>query len=202
MPLNTVFRTIREQVADRIRTDVLAGELASGEPLREQALAQRFGVSRGPVRDALLQLTQEGLLVAKPNCGVRVREAPGEQVQKLLVDIRRRIEALALRRGFDRIAGDGLPRLGAIVDAIKTACEQEDLTSLVEHDMAFHRAIVEMAEDDDLVALWLPIVVRMMLHYARHDGLMESYREHAVVLEAIRAKDRRAAVAALKENIQ
>ena len=202
MPTDVVHRTIREQIADRLRRDVLSGQLDSGAPLREEALAQRFGVSRGPIRDALIQLTQEGLLVAKPNCGVRVREAPSAQVQKLVVDMRRRIEALALRQGFDRIAGEGLPRLEGTVDAIKAACGEEDVPSLVEHDMAFHRAIVEMAEDEDLVAIWLPIVVRMMLHYSRHGDLMESYREHAAVVDAIRAKDRRAAVAALKENIQ
>jgi len=202
MPNDVVHRTIREQIADRLRRDVLSGALGSGAPLREEALAQRFGVSRGPIRDALIQLTQEGLLVAKPNCGVRVREAPGAEIQKLVVDMRRRIEALALRQGFRRIADEGLPRLEGIVDAIKTACEEEDLPSLVEHDMAFHRAIVEMAEDDDLVAIWMPIVVRMMLHYSRHEDLMESYREHVAVVDAIRAKDRRVAVAALKENFQ
>ena len=185
MPTDVVHRTIREQIADRLRRDVLSGQLDSGAPLREEALAQRFGVSRGPIRDALIQLTQEGLLVAKPNCGVRVREAPSAHVQKLVVEMRRRIEALALRQGFDRVAGEGLPRLEGAVDAIRTACEEEDVPSLVEHDMAFHRTIVEMAEDDDLVAIWLPIVVRMMLHYSRHGDLMESYREHAAVLKAI-----------------
>ena len=64
-----VFRTIREQIADRIRADVIAGRLAEGTNLREQALAKQYGVSRAPIRDALLQLTQEGLLIAKPNCG-------------------------------------------------------------------------------------------------------------------------------------
>ena len=202
MPTDVVHRTIREQIADRLRRDVLSGQLDSGAPLREEALAQRFGVSRGPIRDALIQLTQEGLLVAKPNCGVRVREAPSAEIQKLVVDMRRRIEALALRQGFGRIADEGLSRLEGIVDAIRMACEEEDVPALVEHDMAFHRAIVEMAEDDDLVAIWMPIVVRMMLQYSRHGDLMESSREHAAVVDAIRAKDRRAAVAALKENIQ
>ena len=69
----TVHRTIREQVAAHLRYAVLSGELGEGEALREQPLARHFGVSRGPVRDALLQLTQEGLLVAEQNCGVRVR---------------------------------------------------------------------------------------------------------------------------------
>ena len=59
-----VDRTIREQVADQIRADVISGKLAGGTSLREQALAEQYGVSRAPIRDALLQLTQEGLLVA------------------------------------------------------------------------------------------------------------------------------------------
>ena len=78
MPTETVFRTMREQIVEYIRKDLLAGDLKAGDPLREKELAERFGVSRGPVRDALLQLTQEGLLVARPHRGVVVfdREAP------------------------------------------------------------------------------------------------------------------------------
>ena len=78
-----VYRTIREQIAERIRSDVLSRRFEEGVSLREAALAQRFGVSRAPVRDALLQLTQEGLLVAKPNCGVRVGPKPDEAIQPL-----------------------------------------------------------------------------------------------------------------------
>jgi DNA-binding GntR family transcriptional regulator len=73
-----VFRTIREQVADRIRADGLSGRLSEGTSLREQSLARQYGVSRAPIRDALLQLTQEGLLVAKPNCGVQVASPSGD----------------------------------------------------------------------------------------------------------------------------
>jgi len=63
----SVFRTTREQIADRIRTEVLSEKIAIGTSLREQAWGTRYGVSRAPVRDALLQLTQEGLLEARPN---------------------------------------------------------------------------------------------------------------------------------------
>jgi DNA-binding GntR family transcriptional regulator len=179
---------------------VLSGELSGGEPLREQALAARFGVSRGPIRDALLQLTQEGILVAKPNCGTKVREAPSERIQPLIVRLRQEIEVFALRSAFDRAASEGLPRLEAILERLRSACEAGDLAGVAEHDMAFHRAIVEMPGDDDLVAMWLPIVVRMMLHYTRHGDLMESYREHATILDAIRAGKKREAVQALKAN--
>ena len=102
-----VARTIREQVADRIRADVLSGRLTEGTSLREHALAKQYRVSRAPIRDALLQLTQEGLLVAKPNCGVRVA-AVKEETQELLVNMRRQIEIFALQKGFANIDDEAL----------------------------------------------------------------------------------------------
>ena len=103
MANSTVYRTIREQIVEQIRNDVLSGEIAAGESLREQKLAERFGVSRGPIRDALLQLTQEGLLVAQPNRGVRVGQGPSELIQPLVVALRRRIEAFALETVLDQL---------------------------------------------------------------------------------------------------
>ena len=201
MASSRLYRTIREQITDQIRTDVLSGEFPRGGQLREQALAERFGVSRGPIRDALLQLTQEGLLVAKPNCGVKVGEPPSEWIQPLVVQLRQQIETFALRAVFDQ-AERAVEGLEKICERLRVACEENDTASVVKHDMAFHRLIVELAEDEDLLAIWLPIVVRMMLHYTRHGDLIENYREHKAILDAIRRRDRRAAIRALKANIQ
>ena len=197
-----VFRTIREQIADRIRADVLAGRLAEGTNLREQALAKQYGVSRAPIRDALLQLTQEGLLVAKPNCGVRVAGLSGEEIQPLVVELRRKIEVFALRRVFSSLTDADVEHLDDTVRRLKTACEKKDLAEVIQQDMALHRYILEATGETDLLAIWLPIVSRMFLHYSRHRNMMESYREHAAIVDAIRKKDRRAAIAALKANIQ
>lgn len=199
---DTVYRTIREQVVDRIRNDVLAGELGAGERLREQALAERYGVSRGPIRDALLQLTQEGVLVAKPNCGVSVSHPPAEALQPLIVDVRRRIEAFALGRAMDVIGADDIAHLSQHVADLREACREGDMAGIVRHDMAFHRRLVALAGDEDLVAVWLPIIARMMLHYTRHETLMDSYREHAAILAAIERGDRTGATQALENNIQ
>ena len=57
------IRSMREQICEAVRADVFAGEMTNDQPVREQPLAERFGVSRGSVRDALLQLSQEGVLV-------------------------------------------------------------------------------------------------------------------------------------------
>lgn len=197
-----LFRTIREQVADRIRADVLSGRLSEGTSLREQSLAEQYGVSRAPIRDALLQLTQEGLLVAKPNCGVTVGKSSIEDIQPLVVDLRRRIEVHALRKAFARLTDADVDRLDQTVKRLRAACEKMDLAEIVRNDMALHRCILEATGNPDLLAIWLPIVSRMMLHYSRHRNMMESHREHAAIVDAIRRRDRKAANKALEANIQ
>jgi len=202
MTANPVFRTIREQIADRIRADVISGRLSEGTSLREQALAKQYGVSRAPIRDALLQLTQEGILAAKPNCGVKVGSASSEEIQPLVVDLRRKIEVFALRKVFGKLTEADVDRLDETVERLRVACEKEDIGEIVQHDMALHRCILEATGNADLLAMWLPIVSRMMLHYSRHRDMMESHREHAAIVDAIRKRDKRAAIAALTANIQ
>ena len=70
--------TLQEQVASQLRHRILSGQLLPGTPRREQLLAAEFGISRGPIRDALLNLSKEGLLLARPNVGVRVANEPSE----------------------------------------------------------------------------------------------------------------------------
>jgi len=103
-----VYRTIREQIAHRLRNEVLAGRFSQGEPLREAKLAKRFGVSRGPIRDALLQLTQEGLLTGQPNVGVKVSQSPSEAIRPLVVELRKQIEGYALAAIFNSTVFEAL----------------------------------------------------------------------------------------------
>lgn len=197
-----VFRTIREQVAHRLRLDILARRLPEGASLREQSLAEQYGVSRAPIRDALLQLTQEGLLVARPNCGVRVSPALEASIQPLVVDLRQRIEVFALKRLFSRVAEPYLGGLEEVLERLRRACKRSDPAAIVAEDMAFHRCLIEMSGARELVVMWLPIVARMMLCYRRHRDWMDSYAEHAAIVEAIRRGDRKQAIRALKENIR
>jgi DNA-binding GntR family transcriptional regulator len=196
-----VHRTIREQVAAHLRHAVLSGQLGEGEMLREEPLAQRFGVSRGPIRDALLQLTQEGLLVAEQNRGVRVRR-PDPAIRPLVVETRRKIEGFAI----DKLCDDGIEdALGFFAENLKyfrSACQSGEMAEVVEHDMAFHRHIVERGGGGDLVAIWVPVVSHMMLPYSRHRDLLESYREHEAVVDALHASDKERARECLWLNIQ
>ncbi|MCY3865275.1 MAG: GntR family transcriptional regulator [Chloroflexi bacterium] len=202
MPTFEIFRTLPEQIAARLQQDILAGQLQPGDPLREVDLSDRFGVSRGPVREAFRQLTQQGLLVLEPNKGVRVAQNPSVEVRPLVVQLRRMIEVFVLESIFDRITADDLAVWDEILADIKSACESSDLNALTDHDLRFHQAIVKSHDDRDLFTLWQPIAMRMMMQYNRLDDLMESYREHKRILDAIRSGDQTTAIEALSTNIQ
>ena len=96
--------SLREQIVDRIRTDVLSGRLVEGERLNEAKLVEQFSVSRTPIREALQQLTHEGLLEGRPNHGVKVANCPPDSIRELVVPIRRRVETFALQSFFHELS--------------------------------------------------------------------------------------------------
>lgn len=197
-----IYRTLPEQIAARLQREVLSSKLKPGDPLREMDLSERFGVSRGPIREAFRQLTQQGLLVLEPNKGVRVAQNPSVEVRPLVVQLRRKIETFVLDSIFDRITADDLAVWDDILADIKAACESNDVDALTEHDLRFHQAIIQSHDDKDLFTLWQPIMMRMLMHYNRLDDIMESYREHKRILDAIHSGQKAEAIRALEANIQ
>ena len=197
-----VHHTIREQLTGLIRKELIAGEFEEGEQLKEKQLSERFGVSRGPIRDAILELTKEGLLVTRQHRGAVVGRRPSPVIRPLVVDIRRKIESFALNKIFNRIDRDDLAFFEHNLEEFYRFCKHAKISSMVEHDMAFHRYIVEKVDEPGLVAIWLPVVTNMMLPYSRHKDLMESYEEHIAIFEAIKSGNKKAAIRNLKANIQ
>ena len=199
-----VYRSISEQIVEQLRLEIMTGEIGEGTPLREQEVSVRFGVSRGPVRDALLKLGQDGLVNARPNAGATVAARPNESIRALITDIRSRIEGFALSNTF---AADGErlcrleQRLGHVLGQIRSACEEGSVRDLVAGDVRFHEAIMSSHGDRDLLALWRRVIMRMMMRYDRFSDLMDSFAEHRRIYEAVAARDKRAALAALHDNI-
>ncbi|BCX46206.1 GntR family transcriptional regulator [Haloferula helveola] len=198
----TPVRTIRDQIVGMLRADILSGRLPRGTKLREQALAERFGVSRAPIRDVIMQLTQQGLAVSEPNCGATVSERAAEWMQPLIVKIRLDIEIFALRKSIKQIGDNDIARLEELVEGIGKACADGDMAAVADLDISFHEALLSCADEPDLIAIWLPIVTRMILQYTRLVEREEIHEEHVEILEAVRAKDIQRAVRALKQNIR
>lgn len=193
---------VRDQIADQIRSDIIAGSLAPNEKLNEQQLANRFGVSRGPVRDVLLQLTKEGLLVAKNNCGMSVNDVLNPALQELMMDIRVKIETFAVQSLKNKLTVIDFDNLDAILDRIQSAFDVEDFTEVTKADIDFHRYLVNKAGGSELVNLWQPMVMRMRMNYQRIRQSKECVDEHRAISEALKTGDIKGAVKAIKSNIK
>jgi DNA-binding GntR family transcriptional regulator len=206
MSFDGAIQSMREQITGRLRDEILTGRLAEGERLQEAKLAERFGVSRGPIREVLAQLTHEGLLEAKANCGVKVAASDPESVRELIVPIRRVIETFALKHFFHQINERDFLVWEGILHHLQSACQRKEITAIIQHDIAFHRSILTRAGVPTLLTIWQTIVARIRRHF-RHatshygDNLMEIYEQHRQLVEVFRSGDLDAAVKALEEHI-
>jgi DNA-binding GntR family transcriptional regulator len=201
-----LIRGLRDQIVDRLRAEVLAGRLAEGTPLREIELSSRFGVSRGPIREALQQLTYEGILVGLPNRGVRVAPAAPDVVREIVIPIRRTIETFALRQFIEEAGKEDFDHWESILKRLRTACERANFAEIAEQDIAFHRSILSRAGFEDLLAIWSALVSRIWTHFRennpRYADPMEIYQEHRDLLDVFRKGNADKAVAALQSHIE
>ena len=197
-----ITRTIREQVTNQIRDEVVAGNFPAGEPLREAELAERFGVSRGPIRDAFLQLSQEGVLAYQANRGVTVRPAPKAENRDFIISLRQQIECFVIRRGLVQLPGGGTASLKAALEDLKTACAGGDAAAVARCDMAFHEAMLLACGGDDFLPIWKWLCSQMLLAYSRLENYQQVYDEHVAILAALKSGRKQASVAAVKANIR
>jgi DNA-binding GntR family transcriptional regulator len=203
---NPIFFSLREQIADRIRTDVLCGRIPEGERLNEIKLGEQFGVSRTPIREALQQLMHEGLLEGRPNIGVKVAARPADAICDFIVLIRRMVETFSLRICFAELNETDFAHWRAILERMRAACAAEDYRAIAESDIEFHRSIVRRARQRDLESIWTSLVGRVRSHFwetqrKNYGNAMDIYEEHARIVEVFRAGDVDAAVAFLEERI-
>jgi DNA-binding GntR family transcriptional regulator len=188
-------------IADKLRQAIGHGELKPGAQLGEAELARRLGVSRGPLREGMQRLTQEGLLVAIRNRGLFVREMTPDDVRDMYM-AREVVERAAARKiigGDHAEAGDVLL---AIVEQMAGAATPSDVSEL---DIAFHERLVQLACSPRLSRMHQTFITetRMCIH-----ALDESYaksevreEEHRVLANAIRAGDRELADRALSAHM-
>lgn len=205
MAAGELVRGLPEQIAQRLRNDILSGRLVEGERLSEMDLAERFGVSRGPVREALVQLLHEGMLVKQSNAGVKVAPSAPDSIRELLIPLRRTIETYALRVCFHELTAKDFRAWEEILQRLHFACQQRDYAGTAEQDVALHRSILVRARQPDLLAVWQTMVARIRHHFreshAKYPDPMAIYEEHRALIDVFRSGDLESAVQALARNI-
>jgi DNA-binding GntR family transcriptional regulator len=203
-----MVRSTREQIADQLRDDVLTGRLEVGARLSEAHEAERFGVSRGPIREAITQLTTEGLFVAKQNCGVTVAPPAPEPIRELILPIRATLEVYALKQYFADLRPADFREWDELLFRMERACQQGDAHIFPQLDVALHRSIIERADQPDLLAIWQSIVNRMRAHFwqttrraAEQGEMPRLHRHHVQLIDAFRSGDVDLAVSTLTAHI-
>jgi DNA-binding GntR family transcriptional regulator len=194
---------LREQVKELILERILNGTYRSGERLVETRIAAELGTSQAPVREALRDLELLRFVESEPFRGSRVREISQEELIEIY-PVRAAIEEVAAREAATRLDGD-VDALEAELEAMHRAADENDLHAQVEHDVAFHRLIVEASGNSILLETWLSLGIGpRTIVTALRSGLdgHEIAERHRPVLEALRAHDPEAAGTALRRHVE
>lgn len=136
-------------LVEQIRDAILRGELTPATQLKEQMLAERFGVSRTPIRQALTQLVGEGVVVRLPRVGFFVRKLRRQECIELL-ELRRELEALAASLAAKRITPDQADELEALAQAVDEMQGKPVTAEVRAAELRFHRRVVELAGNGEL----------------------------------------------------
>lgn len=158
-PLHPVdARTLRQTVTEAIREGILQGDLLPGAQVNQAQIAEQLGVSRGPVREALGQLEEEGLIKNVPYKGTYVTEITGDYISELY-SIRRVIETFAVRQACERATPKDLAELRAVLAKMYATAEQDDIVQMGNLDIQFHYLICRGAHHSMLLQMWKSIEI-------------------------------------------
>lgn len=190
-------RVLRQEVLEALRSGILANRIKPGSRLLEADVATRMGVSRAPVREAIRQLEQEGLVEFFPHRGAVVIGLPEDEIDAIY-ELRAEIEARAIARACGAATDADMTRLEALIADMQRALRQRDIDEVAEIDLRFHGAIVELSGFSLLKHIWQSLdgLVRVRSYQALDRPgraaqyfLSGSIASHSVLVEAIRARD-------------
>ncbi|WP_314242991.1 GntR family transcriptional regulator [Streptomyces kutzneri] len=204
MSAPTAAVTAADRVYQHVKQGVLDRRYEGGTLLTEGELAAAVGVSRTPVREALLRLETEGLLKLYPKKGALVLQVSAQEITDVL-ETRLLVEEFTVRRAVPAAPGL-LDRLAALLDEQRRHADAGDLAAMMAADRGFHAEIVRSAGNQILCRLYDQLRDRQLrmgvaLLHAHPERLDRTLSEHAEILDALRAGDAETAAAAVRGHI-
>jgi DNA-binding GntR family transcriptional regulator len=194
---------LREQVLTELRRRIVDGEYHEGERLTETRLADDFGVSRNPVREALRVVEAEGFVQILPRRGAVVATLDETAVRDLFA-VRQQLETLAAGLAAERATPEGIATLHGLVEDANAAAKAEDFDRVAELNSAFHRTVIEVSGNR-----WLLSISAAMYHHVHWvfrvgaaQRAPHSSEEHVRLVEAIEAGDAAAASTAARLHVE
>ena len=198
------FLPLRDVVFNTLRKAILTGQLKPGERLMEVHLANRLGVSRTPIREAIRKLELEGLVIMIPRRGAEVAGITEKSLKDVL-EVRRALDALSVELACDRITQEDTRRLLDACKQFEGAVREGEPSVIASADVALHDIIVEATGNARLQQLVNNLSEQMyrfrfvyIKEESRHDNLIAEHRE---IYESIVSRDKERAAAAAKLHI-
>jgi phosphonate utilization transcriptional regulator len=189
---------------EEIERLIMTGELPVGSRINESELSQRFNTSRGPIREALRALEEAGLVRNEKNRGVFVREIAFEEADEIY-ELREALEEIVGRRVALAIAPDAIERLRAMVEAMRSAAQAQDVAQYAQLNLQFHEILLDTAGSRKLTETYKRLVKELHLFRMRAldsgGGLRVSADEHSRIVEAIASGNPDTAGRVLREHV-
>ncbi|MCA0454374.1 MAG: GntR family transcriptional regulator [Chloroflexi bacterium] len=186
--------SLREEVVEQIRTAIIEGRLKPNDHIVEQVFTQHLGVSRTPVREALILLEREGLVVASRNRGCFVRAFTEEDVDSIF-SMRTALENFAGELIIDKLDENDYQYLENNIEKQRQFIEAEDFKNVRSTDMALHKFLISRSEHPLLKRNWDEIVAQIAaLLYVRAEAIPNydeylAIRDHQAIVDAYRQRD-------------
>lgn len=198
------FLPLRDVVFNTLRQAILTGDLKPGERLMEIHLANRLGVSRTPIREAIRKLELEGLVTMIPRRGAEVAQITEKSMNDVL-EVRRALDVLCVELACERISEQEIKNLKAACDHFERAVRGKDAKKIAQADVELHDIILKATGNQRLIQLVNNLSEQMYRYRyeyikdsSQHGRLIE---EHRVIYESIVKRDKAAATQAAKVHI-
>ncbi|MDD6194582.1 MAG: GntR family transcriptional regulator [Lachnospiraceae bacterium] len=186
------YLPLRDVVFNTLRNAILRGDMKPGERLMEMHLANKLGVSRTPVREAIRMLEQEGLAVTIPRKGAQVAKMTEKDLQDVL-EIRDSLDELAVSMACERMTEEQLKELKSAMKDFELATKGRNVRKICEADEAFHNVIYKMADNPKLETIVNNLreqMYRYRYEYIKGNSIYSQLvQEHAAIIEGFERKD-------------
>lgn len=195
---------LQDRVREALRTAIIDGRLVPGNLYSVQALADQFGVSRSPVREALIDLSQNGMVRFERNRGVRVLETSIHDLEEIFA-LRILLEVPATYRATRQLTPEAVASLQQELEAMRIAADADDERTMMHHDVRFHNALLVMSGNRRLAEyverLRDLVTTKGTSTPGRSRTLHDICDEHEAILERVVARDANSAAAAMKRHL-
>lgn len=201
---DNAYLPLRDVVFNTLRQSILTGELRPGERLMEIHLADKLGVSRTPIREAIRMLELEGLVTMIPRRGAEVAQITEKNLREVL-EVRGALDALAVELACERITQEELEQLKKACDHFEEETKKGSANQVAQADVALHDIILKASRNEKLVQMignFSQQMYRYRLEYVKDEAHYEMLiLEHQRIYEAIRDRDKERGAEAIRTHI-